>query len=92
MDGSEQEMKDTKKLKVVKLPEDEKEEEVIPQPALEETSGVDEGNTDDKSMDIPVVVKKGNFQKEQIHVSKGQVISHYEDDMDVPTFLRKQMQ
>ena len=89
---SEQEMKDTKKLKVVKLPEDEKEEEVIPQPALEETSGVDEGNTDDKSMDISVVVKTGNFQKEQIHVSKGQVISHYEDDMDVPTFLRKQMQ
>jgi cell division protein FtsZ len=41
---------------------------------------------------IPMVVKKGNMKKEQIFVSKGQVISHYEDDMDIPTFLRKQMQ
>ncbi len=45
-----------------------------------------------QSVEMPVVVKMGNFQKEQIFVSKGQVISHYEDDMDVPTFLRKQMQ
>ncbi|MBN1980304.1 MAG: cell division protein FtsZ [Chitinivibrionales bacterium] len=45
---------------------------------------------DDSGMEIPVVVK--NIQKEQIFVSKGQVICHYEDDMDVPTFLRKQMQ
>jgi hypothetical protein len=41
---------------------------------------------------MPMVVKKGNMKKEQIFVSKGQVISHYEDDMDIPTFLRKQMQ
>jgi hypothetical protein len=40
----------------------------------------------------PVVYRKENMQKEQIFVSKGQVITHYEDDMDVPTFLRKQMQ
>lgn len=42
--------------------------------------------------DLPVVVKTGNYQKEQIFVSKGQVMSHLEDDIDVPTFLRKQMQ
>jgi cell division protein FtsZ len=40
----------------------------------------------------PVVYRKENMRKEQIFVSKGQVITHYEDDMDVPTFLRKQMQ
>jgi cell division protein FtsZ len=43
--------------------------------------------------DIPQpVYKRDTMQKEQIFVSKGQVITHYEDDMDVPTFLRKQMQ
>ncbi len=45
-----------------------------------------------RSVEMPVVVKTGNIRREQIFVSKGQVISHYEDDMDVPTFLRKQMQ
>jgi cell division protein FtsZ len=42
--------------------------------------------------DIPAAFRRENVQKEQIFVSKGQVITHYEDDMDVPTFLRKQMQ
>jgi cell division protein FtsZ len=42
--------------------------------------------------EFPVVFRRENVQKEQIFVSKGQVITHYEDDMDVPTFLRKQMQ
>ncbi|MFP4416802.1 MAG: cell division protein FtsZ [Chitinivibrionales bacterium] len=45
-----------------------------------------------ESLEFPVVYHKENVQKEQIFVSKGQVITHYEDDMDVPTFLRKQMQ
>ncbi len=44
------------------------------------------------SIEIPVMFRKENVQKEQVFVSKGQVITHYEDDMDVPTFLRKQMQ
>lgn len=42
--------------------------------------------------DVPVIMKKEQVQKEQIFVSKGQVITHLVDDMDVPTFLRKQMQ
>ncbi len=46
----------------------------------------------DSSLEIPVVVKTGNYQKEQVFVSKGQVMTHLEDDIDIPTFLRKQMQ
>ena len=88
----EQVIKNTNKLEVVRAPDNEMEEEVIPQPASLENSEVNGENIDDNSMEIPVVVKTGNFQKEQIFVSKGQVISRYEDDMDVPTFLRKQMQ
>jgi cell division protein FtsZ len=52
----------------------------------------EEEDADQKSMDLPVVVKTGNYQKEQVFVSKGQVMTHLEDDIDVPTFLRKQMQ
>ena len=39
-------------------------------------------------------VKKEKVAKKDPHfvVSKGNIIEHYEDDMDVPTFLRKQMQ
>jgi cell division protein FtsZ len=44
------------------------------------------------SLEMPVVFRKETVRKEQVFVSKGQVITHYEDDMDVPTFLRKQMQ
>ncbi|RPI97359.1 MAG: cell division protein FtsZ [Spirochaetales bacterium] len=83
--------KETKKLKVIDTLDDLRTEsaevELVCEPD-EDTA--DAGKS--KSVDIPVVVKTGNFQKEQIFVSKGQVISHYEDDMDVPTFLRKQMQ
>lgn len=49
-------------------------------------------DTANQSLDMPVVVKTSSGKKEKIFVSKGQIISHYEDDMDVPTFLRKQMQ
>jgi len=39
-------------------------------------------------------MKKDKVVKKDAHlfVSKGNIIEHYEDDMDVPTFLRKQMQ
>jgi cell division protein FtsZ len=43
-------------------------------------------------VDIPPFLRKDNMRREQVFVSKGQVITHYEDDMEVPTFLRKQMQ
>jgi cell division protein FtsZ len=36
--------------------------------------------------------QKGRQEQGRVFVSKGSVITHYEDDMDVPTFLRKQMQ
>ncbi len=53
----------------------------------------EEGDVDAGQVDaLPVVVKTRNYQKEQIFVSKGQVMTHLEDDIDVPTFLRKQMQ
>jgi cell division protein FtsZ len=48
---------------------------------------------DTGSFEFPAFLKKEQLQKEaQVFVSKGRVITHYEDDMDVPTFLRKQMQ
>jgi len=48
---------------------------------------------DTSSFEFPSFLKKESGHKEaQVFVSKGRVITHYEDDMDVPTFLRKQMQ
>ena len=45
-------------------------------------------------LDFPAFLKKEKITKKDPHfvVSKGNIIEHYEDDMDVPTFLRKQMQ
>jgi cell division protein FtsZ len=43
--------------------------------------------------DFSMFLKKENMKKDpHFVVSKGNIIEHYEDDMDVPTFLRKQMQ
>jgi cell division protein FtsZ len=48
---------------------------------------------DTGSFELPPFLKKEKMKQDaQIFVSKGRVITHYEDDMDVPTFLRKQMQ
>lgn len=44
------------------------------------------------SIEFPPFIKKDAIRKERVYVSKGSVITQYEDDMDVPTFLRKQMQ
>ena len=41
---------------------------------------------------LPTFIKNKQVVKERVYVSKGSVITQYEDDMDVPTFLRKQMQ
>jgi cell division protein FtsZ len=45
-------------------------------------------------LEFPAFLKKDKVAKKDPHfvVSKGNIIEHYEDDMDVPTFLRKQMQ
>jgi cell division protein FtsZ len=44
-------------------------------------------------LDFPAFLKKEKIRKDpHFVVSKGNIIEHYEDDMDVPTFLRKQMQ
>jgi cell division protein FtsZ len=44
--------------------------------------------------ELQAFLKKEKVTKKDPHfvVSKGNIIEHYEDDMDVPTFLRKQMQ
>jgi cell division protein FtsZ len=43
--------------------------------------------------DFPLFLKKEKSKKDpHFVVTKGNIIEHYEDDMDVPTFLRKQMQ
>jgi hypothetical protein len=44
------------------------------------------------SIEFPPFLRKEAIRKERVYVSKGSVITQYEDDMDVPTFLRKQMQ
>jgi len=44
-------------------------------------------------LEFPAFLKKEKIKKDpHFVVSKGNIIEHYEDDMDVPTFLRKQMQ
>ncbi|KMQ53053.1 Cell division protein FtsZ [Chitinispirillum alkaliphilum] len=44
-------------------------------------------------IEVPAFMKKESTMKEaRVYVSRGSVITQYEDDMDVPTFLRKQMQ
>lgn len=56
-------------------------------------SAIDESLVSDSSeIGMPTFIKKNQVQKERVYVSKGSVITQYEDDMDVPTFLRKQMQ
>jgi cell division protein FtsZ len=47
-----------------------------------------------QQLEFPAFLKKEKAAKKDPHfvVSKGNIIEHYEDDMDVPTFLRKQMQ
>ncbi|MBN1309348.1 MAG: cell division protein FtsZ [Chitinispirillaceae bacterium] len=42
--------------------------------------------------DLHPYVVRNQIRNERVYVSKGSVITQYEDDMDVPTFLRKQMQ
>jgi cell division protein FtsZ len=50
--------------------------------------------TASQQLEFPAFLKKDKVAKKDPHfvVSKGNIIEHYEDDMDVPTFLRKQMQ
>ena len=50
--------------------------------------------TSPQQLEFPAFLKKEKAAKKDPHfvVSKGNIIEHYEDDMDVPTFLRKQMQ
>jgi len=92
MQSANKEVKPVQKMEVIKKntpvspPRQSKEQDY----AKEETKQNADGYS--QSYGMPMVVKKGNMKKEQIFVSKGQVISHYEDDMDIPTFLRKQMQ
>jgi hypothetical protein len=47
-----------------------------------------------QQLEFPAFLKKEKVAKKDPHfvVSKGNIIEHYEDDMDVPTFLSKQMQ
>ena len=54
-------------------------------PSFKESAG-------NSSIEFPPFIKKEAMRKERVYVSKGSVITQYEDDMDVPTFLRKQMQ
>jgi len=49
-------------------------------------------NADVSQIKVPPFFKKEAMRKERVFVSKGSVLTQYEDDIDVPTFLRKQMQ
>jgi cell division protein FtsZ len=57
-----------------------------------EKQGVSVVNNAGASIEYLPFIKKEAVRKERVYVSKGSVITQYEDDMDVPTFLRKQMQ
>lgn len=59
---------------------------------LSEEENIPLNNHLNASLEFPPFIKKEAMRKERIYVSKGSVITQYEDDMDVPTFLRKQMQ
>jgi len=52
------------------------------------SSAMSNGNS---SIEFPAFLKKTE-RKERTYVSRGSVMTQLEDDMDVPTFLRKQMQ
>ncbi len=66
--------------------------------AIQDNSSDQKGNQDVQvvnnagSIEYLPFLKKDAIRKERVYVSKGSVITQYEDDMDVPTFLRKQMQ
>lgn len=66
--------------------------ETIEKPEKEEASA-----PETSSLDMKTIVQRNTGYtrdkfKEKVVVEKGRIISHYEDDMEVPTFLRKQMQ
>jgi len=57
-----------------------------------ESAGNEQLIASGNDINIPSFIKKNQVIKERSYVSKGNIITQYEDDMDVPTFLRKQMQ
>jgi cell division protein FtsZ len=57
-----------------------------------EKQGIPVVNNAGASIECLPFIKKEAIRKERVYVSKGSVITQYEDDMEVPTFLRKQMQ
>ena len=57
------------------------------------TNALTANNAVSSGLEFPAFLKKEKMKKDpHFVVSKGNIIEHYEDDMDVPTFLRKQMQ
>jgi cell division protein FtsZ len=71
----------------------EKPQEAPPEPVAAEEDRVTTAGGASSSIEIPAFLKPENMRKEpRVYVSKGSVITQYEDDMDIPTFLRKQMQ
>jgi cell division protein FtsZ len=71
-------------------------EEIVIEPEeqpMEQAEDGSQSSGNNSSIEFPAFLKKENMRKEaRVYVSKGSVITQYEDDMDVPTFLRKQMQ
>lgn len=77
---------------VVELPRKAAENEENLLSSASEESAAGSASNPNSSIEFPAFLKKENMRKERVYVSKGSVITQYEDDMDVPTFLRKQMQ
>jgi cell division protein FtsZ len=48
--------------------------------------------TETTRLEMPIVIRKDNVQREPMFVSKGNMMPSMDEDLDVPTFLRKQMQ
>ena len=73
---------------VIEMQMDRSTEKVIHLPVEHQPVSMDNAS----GLEIPTFTKPNKSANQQVFVSKGRVITHYEDDMDVPTFLRKQMQ
>ena len=67
-------------------------QDVIPPVRIDEPCGLPQNGNQGSQIEFPPFFKKEAIRKERVYVSKGSVLTQYEDDMDVPTFLRKQMQ
>ena len=67
---------------------------LVPEPSLRESSALATASALPSSLDFPPFLKPEAMRRgeQRVFVNRGTVMTQFEDDTDVPTFLRKQMQ